>query len=270
MRGRILLSGLLAVTTACGSSSGGGGVASKASPSASAPAPLTVTMSIQDGAVLTKAVTWEAKPAASNSDPISNVDFSIDGKVRWTEQNEPYVFDDDGEVLPPWLLGNGAHVLSVHAVALSGAEGTATAHVTVRTETTANEALTGTYKRTVTADDQQRVMDYRTPDKGAFGEITATGQWTLKILPEGRLEARLVSEPNNVFVLPFTVAGNRMTLYGPAVWLEPNPAKPDKFCEPEQPSEYLWQRTGPTLKISSLQQVCADRDIVFVGTWTPA
>jgi hypothetical protein len=227
-------------------------------------------MTIADGAVLSQAVTWEAKPAMSDSDPISKVEFSIDGKVRWTEENEPYVFDDDGQVLAPWLLGNGTHVLSVHAVALSGAEGTATAHVTVRADTTANAALTGSYHRTVTAEDQKRVMSYRTADKGAFGEVSATGEWTIKILPDGRIEGRIVTEPDSLFVTPFTVKGNRLTLYGTAVWLEPNPAKPDKFCEPEGPSEYLWQRKGATVKISSLQQVCADRDIVFVGTWTPA
>jgi hypothetical protein len=138
---RIFIPALLLASAACGSSSGGG-TASKASPetspSASAAAPFSVSMSISDGAVLSQAVTWEAKPAAGDADPISKVEFSIDGKVRWTEENEPYVFDDDGQLLPPWLLGNGAHVLAVHAVALSGAEGTATAHVTVRTETTAN------------------------------------------------------------------------------------------------------------------------------------
>jgi hypothetical protein len=273
-RARLALVAALISTTAaaCGSSSGGD-AASKASPEASpsaSPATLTVSMSIQDGAVLANAVTWEAKPTASDTDPISKVEFSIDGKVRWTEENEPYVFNDDGEVLPPWLLGNGAHVLAVHAVALSGAEGSATAHVTVRAETTANEALTGTYHRTVTADDQQRVMGYRTEDKGAFGDVSPPGEWTIKILPEGRIEGRIVTEPDSLFVVPFTVKGNRLTLYGSAVWLEPDPTKPDKFCEPERPSEYLWQRKGATVKISSLQQVCADRDIVFVGTWTPA
>jgi hypothetical protein len=227
-------------------------------------------MSIQEGAVLSQAVTWEAKPTVSGTDPISKVEFSVDGKVRWTEENEPYVFDDDGQVLAPWLLGNGAHVLAVRAVALSGAEGTATAHVTVRAETTANKALTGSFHRTVTADDQKRAMPYRTPDKGAFGEVSTTGEWTMKILPDGRIEGRAVTEPDSLWVLPFTVKGNRMTVYGPAVWLEPDPSKPDKFCEPERPSEYLWQRTGRTLKITSLQQVCADRDIVLVGTWTQA
>jgi hypothetical protein len=230
---------------------------------------VTVSSSIPDGAVLTKALTWEAKVDAG-SDTVSKVEFSIDGKMLWTETDEPYIFDEDGQVLPPWLLGNGAHVLSVKAVTGGGIEATAAAHVTVRTDTTANEAVADTYSRTVTSEDGQRVKPYRTADKGAFGEIPPTGSWTLKILPEGMLEGYDPNEPANPFVQPYSVSGNRLTLYGPAVWKQADPSKPSLFCDPEKPSEYLWQRVGPTLALTSLQQACADRDMVVVGTWTPS
>jgi hypothetical protein len=69
------------------------------------------------------------------------------------------------------------------------------------------------------------------------------------------------------FVEPFTVDGSRVTLYGPAVWRQPDPENPSKFCEPERPGTYTWSRSGTTLTITTEQEVCADRDILLVGTW---
>jgi hypothetical protein len=194
------------------------------------------------------------------------VEFSIDGKLRWTEKNEPYVFDDDGQLLPPWLLGNGRHVLAVHAVASSGAEGTATAHVTVRTNTSQDAALAGSYRRQVTAADLQRTTVYRTAALGAFGERPPVGTYTLQVTANGRLQGSYpVPDP---FVEPFTVSGDKLRMYGAAVWAQPDPSKPNLFCEPEQPSDYTWRRTATTLVLTPVQHVCADRDTVMVGTWT--
>ena len=66
---------------------------------------------------------------------------------------------------------------------------------------------------------------------------------------------------------PYSVNGSAMTLYGPAVWRQPNPQSPNLFCEPETPSDYTWSLSGSTLTIRNKQQACADRDIVFVGRW---
>jgi hypothetical protein len=58
-----------------------------------------------------------------------------------------------------------------------------------------------------------------------------------------------------------------VTLYGPAVWRQSDPENPSKFCEPERPGLYTWSLSGPMLTIKTKQKVCADRDIVMVGTW---
>jgi hypothetical protein len=227
-----------------------------------------VTSTIKDGAVLSAALPWQASVEAGAADSVSRVEFVVDGKVRWTERSEPYVFDDDGQLLTPWLLGNGAHVLSVRAVAGSGADGVATARVTVRASTAANAQLAGTYHRQVTSADGQRVAAYRTPDKGAFGDVPPLGDWTIKVLVGGRIEGHDPIEPTVPFEEPFTVSGNRLRLYGPAVWMQPDPSEPDLFCEPEQPSDYVWRLSGTTLTISAVQKACADRDMVMVGSWT--
>ena len=72
----------------------------------------------------------------------------------------------------------------------------------------------------------------------------------------------------NPFIEPFTLSGSTMRLYGPAVWRQPKPESPNLFCEPEKPSDYTWSLTGTSLTIANEQRVCADRDIVLVGTWT--
>lgn len=74
--------------------------------------------------------------------------------------------------------------------------------------------------------------------------------------------------PPTPFIEPFTLSGSSMRLYGPAVWRQPDPESPNLFCEPEAPSDYAWSLTGTSLTNANVQRVCADRDIVLVGTWT--
>lgn len=200
---------------------------------------------------------------------MSEVDFLVDGKKLWVENNEPYFFDDDHQLLTPWLLGNGDHVLTAHVVTVNGATADLTAHVNVRINIAAGKSIAGTYSRVVTRADQRRAESYRVASKGAFGDESPTGKWTIVIKPNGEI---LTSDPgsdhSNPGVEPFTLAGSTMRLYGPAVWAQHNPQDASKFCEPEAASDYRVHLSGSTLTISNVQKACADRDIVFVGAWT--
>jgi hypothetical protein len=263
--------GLVALA-ACEGSGGSGstGTPTTEPPSSSAaPAAPIVTMTIADHAKLTGAVPWQVKVTTSGDDAVLEVDFIIDGKQQWREQSSPYFFDDDHQVLPPWLLGKGPHELTAHVVMVSGANADVTASVDVRSEVSKNRQIAGKYHRTVTTAEQQRVMSYRTPDKGAFGEVPPTGRWTLQIKPNGEIFGRDPLGKESVpFVTPFTLSGSTVRLYGAAIWRQPDPSTPSKFCEPESASDYTWSLSGSSLTIRNKQNVCADRDIVFVGTWT--
>ena len=228
-------------------------------------------MSIDDHAVLRRAVPWRVTVKLAENDLVNEVDYLIDGKKRWVEQEEPFFFNDDHQLLAPWVLGDGNHVLAAHVVTLNGATTDVTARVRVPADVSTNTAIAGTYRRTVTKADQQRVTPYRVPSKGAFGEVPPTGRWTIHIQRNGEI---IGVDPNgdtaNPFVEPYLLSGATMTMYGPAVWDQPNPDVPNLFCEPERPSDYSWQLSGATLTITAKQNVCAARDTVLVGTWTRA
>lgn len=262
----------VAVLAACGGGSSSGGTVPSSPPSGSpsAAAPV-VTMSIDDRATLTRAVPWRVTVKAASDDIAQRVDFIVDGKTLWQEENSPYFFDDDHELLPPWLLGNGKHTLTAHVLTVNGATADAVAHVTVNVDLSGNKAVAGQYERVVTKADQHRAEPYRVGAKGAFGEESPTGKWSINVKPNGEIfgfDPRGSSD--GYFVEPFTVHGSSMRLYGAAVWRQPRLAQTgaNKFCEPEAASDYTWQLSGSSLTINNVQKACADRDIVFVGTWT--
>jgi hypothetical protein len=226
-------------------------------------------MTITNHARLTHAVPWQVTVSNASTEAVQEVDFLIDGRQAWVEREPPYSFDDDSQLLAPWLLGEGKHALTAHVVMGTGATTDATAQVVVDVAGSRNSDIAGTYRRTVTTADQRRVEPYRVPSKGAFGDVSPTGTWTIHISTNGEIVGVDPSgDEANPFIEPFTLVGSDLRLYGPAVWRQPNPGSPNLFCEPESPSDYTWSLTGRSLTIANVQKVCADRDIVLVGTWT--
>ena len=102
---------------------GGGGTPPPPPPP---PPAFSVSSSIADGATLTGALVWEAKP----SQAVSKVDFYIDSVLKWTEIVAPYIYNGDGNTLDTKTLSNGSHALKVVATATGGA--TAALSVTVQ------------------------------------------------------------------------------------------------------------------------------------------
>jgi Bacterial Ig domain len=96
------------------------------------PSSFTTTSSIQNGATLSGSVTWTASPSGGT---VSQVDFLIDGNVKWTEKLSPYYFNGDGKQLDTTTLSSGAHTLAVNAYSTGGAKATASSSVTVSNTT---------------------------------------------------------------------------------------------------------------------------------------
>jgi hypothetical protein len=88
-----------------------------------------VTSSVASGAVLEGSVTWTATPSGAT---VGQVDFLVDGAVRWTERATPYQFNGDPDgTLDTTTLSAGPHTLAVEAYASDGRTAAVTSSVTV-------------------------------------------------------------------------------------------------------------------------------------------
>jgi hypothetical protein len=248
----------LVAVTGCGSSATGGSAQATSTPRSAA---FSVTSSILDGASLSEPIAWTATATVG----LSRVDFLVDGAVKWTEYKTPYFFNDDGNLLHPWLLGAGPHLLATRAVATNGAQASSSAHVTVTAGAHVPVALAGTFTRSVAAPDYDRTAGYRTQADINVGRAP-DGVWTAHFQPNGVI---LFDDPKGsggAEALSAS-AGGTLTLGGPVNWLVPKDRQ-GSFCEKEAPGQYHWSIAGRTLTITGDKKECADRDSVFIGNWT--
>jgi hypothetical protein len=178
LEGRIALVGLLVVAvSACGGgSTGGKAVTSSRPPSENASAGhLSLSSSLANDETLRKPTTWSVTVHGA---PVDHVDFFIDGRKRWTENNPPYFFNDDDQFLEPWLLSPGKHVLSAQATAATGETAVATDNVQMGPAPVAPRELAGTFTRTVTQSDLDRTA--KDPGRQADASLPP-GDWTMKL-----------------------------------------------------------------------------------------
>jgi hypothetical protein len=229
------------------------GCASTAQPAATATATATVTSSITDGSTLSAPLKWTASVKPEKGQRVVSVAFSVDGKTESTERNAPYVFNADNDLLYPWLLGEGRHVLGLLVTLASGSKATSTIHVTASAPPVPAE-LVGTWDHTVLQSDLTGPSDH-----------TPTGVWTILVGSNGLI---LMADPvGNHQDEAFTATSASMTMAGTVNWLVPE-NEAGGFCAPERSAVYEWQRSGSTLTLSTTKDACRDRKAVFAGTWT--
>jgi len=244
----------------CSSGSSHAAAAKSTAPSASAAVALAVTSSIPDGARLAAALPWSAR--VSPDTDVASVDFVIDGKVQWSEHNAPYFFNDDNNLLPPWLLGAGAHTLQVRATSTSGATASATSHITVTAAPTVPSALLATFARTLTKGDLDKTSTLSGYDPN---NQPPPGRWTIRFRSDYLIALGDPSNPageNETFQAD--AAGN-LTLAGPANWLTP-PDLRGGLCDPAPTDHYQWAVKGNVLTITGGTN-CPNRKALFDGTW---
>jgi hypothetical protein len=223
---------------------------------------LGVLSSISDGAALSNALQWTARPVGIADANVARVEFVIDARVCWTEQHPPYVFNGDGDELFPWVLGAGAHRLAVRIVTSSGKQASSSASVTVSDPIPVPTQLAGTYTRDVTAADVRRTQSFR---HEPLGQVLPAGTWRLRIVCGGVItfEDPRGSGGNEAFT---ATPGGTLALQGPANWILP-PSRQGGFCEVEPLGVYAWSAGPRTLVLTPLRDRCADRNSMFTGTW---
>jgi hypothetical protein len=249
----------LALVAGCAGSFGGSPATSSAPPAVGVTHPpakaLSVSSSLKSGAVLTAALPWTADVAGGG---VQSVDFLIDGKLVWTEKNAPYFFNDDGELLMPWLLGAGAHDLAVRATGTDGQAAQAVARVTTRGPSALPRGIVGTFTRTVTQADVDRTAS----NPGREAQTVPLGKWVMHLQP-GLL--RFVDALGGGGGEAVGVTSSNLRMFGSPNWILP-PVERGGFCHAEPPVSFAWKHTGRLLQISGGGN-CADRDAVFVGMW---
>src|SRR4029077_12294656 len=80
---------------------------------------LKVSSTLDRTSTLPHRITWQAKTNAPSSS-IEEVDFLIDGKLRWVEHTAPYFYGSDGDWLVTSFLTAGMHRFAVRAKTTDG------------------------------------------------------------------------------------------------------------------------------------------------------
>lgn len=234
-----------------------------AAPHAVAAVDWGVTSSIPDGATLSGPVQWEAEPSGTPPGGLDRVEFLIDGTTRWIEHNPPFVFNNDGNYLYPYLLGRGHHELVVRAVSTTGEQVTAAAGVQV-THATPHipRALRATWKRSIS---QSQIQHGSAPGDPPL----PAGVYRLKLGANGVLVA---TPPPGQFTPgdgAFTAtARGRIDFGGSLNWLTAQSGA-DGICHGTASfSRYRWKMRHRAISLKVVRDPCHLRAAILAGRWT--
>ena len=221
----------------------------------------SVSSSIADGATLKGYPRWFATLSGNPPGGIDHIDFAVDGEVLWTEHNAPYYFNDDHFSFAAWLLGRGAHTLTVHALSVGGDDSTATAHVTVTAKPpTLPKALVGEIGRRVTAADVRRYSSPRPVE-------IKPGAYAIKLRHNGLFHGR--SAAGGTWGTLSKATARTITFGPPAQWLGNGPNERGTICSPQHTSmTYRWKRVGRFLSFKAVgRDACPNRQAIVQGRW---
>jgi hypothetical protein len=242
--------------------------------------PLAVTSSIDGQKVLPQQSRWLAHPNVAPAD-VTEVDFLIDGKLRWVEHSAPYTYggDDNGANLAylftSWLAP-GPHTFAARVVASGGRTATDKVNARVVPAPAPPTALAGTWTRVLTAKDRAKA-----DPKYGTDNVPPAGRWRLVIDRIGIWE---LDPLGTGIAQAYSVSGAVLHSYAP-IEMVPRKANGDpgeirRFgsridagggidCTEAGPfGTYHWSVTNNQLQLTSLREPCGQRRAVYEGTWT--
>jgi len=276
LAGAVVLTAVAASATV-GVELGTGG--SSARPASSRLAGKPTTSSLDGKTVLPQRTRWVVHPDVPDS-AVREVDFIIDGKLRWVERIPPYYFGGDengtnpGYLITTWLTA-GEHVFTSHVVSAGGKAATDVVTARVQPAPRPPAALGGTWTRTVTKQDQAK----STPVFGVgVGNVPPAGVWRLVFDRTGAWEldprkTGIVNEDNVVADVVFAYAPISM-----APCSDHGACGVKRFghhdiggrdCNAAGPfGSYRWSVSGARLTLTAIHEPCGQRRAVWEGTWT--
>jgi hypothetical protein len=246
---------------------------------AGASRPLTVTSTIDRKTVLPPYLHWIATPNVKPS-RIKEVDFLIDGKLRWVEHYAPYNYASDdhhghlGFLFTSWLVP-GKHAFTARAVTITGGTATDTVVARVLPAVAPPAKLAGTWTRTMASTEQQKC-----DPKFGTDNCPPPGVWKLVFDSVGVWE---LDPFHGGIVTAYSVNGNALHAYAPIQMVprKPNgdPGQIRRFgqhfdagggidCNEAGPfTSYTWSVSGDQLTLTALDHNCGQQRAIWEGTW---
>lgn len=202
-------------------------------------------------------IRWLGIPSLPSTQ-IAEVDFLIDGKLRWREQHAPYTYGNDGNYLVTSWLPPGPHLFTVNAVARDHERATRSVKATIASAETPPAALAGTWHRQVSPAES--------------GDAGPPGNWRLTINRVGwrfRDPGTHGAFVDVAYLKPNVLEGRGGIFTG----LDLHGVEGNIWCDAAIPVRYHWSVAGNTLTITLTgSDRCGSghtrEHTVWVGDWT--
>jgi hypothetical protein len=234
--------------------------------------PIRVRSSLDAAKVLPLRTRWLAYPSVSPS-KIKEVDFLIDGKLRWIERYSPYNYGSDdshghlGFLITTWLTP-GVHRFTARAVPYAGRTASHTSVARVLPAPTPPAELAGTWTRNVTAEDVAKATSGEGPLPGVWKLVfDGVGAWVLDPLGSGVVE-QYEATPTGIHayapiqMAPFSDGKGGIARFG-------HRGIGGTVCNYDGPSgSWTWLVSGDQLTLTPIKEACGDRRAIWEGTWT--
>jgi hypothetical protein len=230
-----------------------------------------VRSSLDGKSALPYRIAWNAYPSAPSS-RIKEVDFLVDGTIRWIEQHPPYGYADGDGFVTTWL-STGKHRFTVRAVETNGARSSDTVVAAVHAAPEPPAQLSGSWHRTVDTSSLHNPPGIENPS-GTY-TLTFERRWIRAHFPGRFVPAGPNSSVHNghgwIIDAYGVYRGSTITIAGAVNYhvLHDSDQQGGFWCGPKNPAVYRWIVNGDTLTLSPVgADRCAGRKLTWSGDWT--
>lgn len=241
---------------------------------------LKVTSSLDGKTVLPHRISWMAYSTVPMT-AIKEIDYLIDGKLRWVGHDSRSTYSDTGGYLVTSWLTPGMHKFTVRTVALNGQTASDTVTARVLPAPIPPPAILGSWQRTVdTADaptpgSSGNPTDTDTPS-GTY-TITFSRKWIEDHFPgKFTISGSIGDATGDGFELLSDWTPKPTTLHvAGAISIQPFDGDTDQlggsWCYWGGPgADYTWKVSGTALTLEPVggTDACAIRGFIWTGKWT--
>jgi hypothetical protein len=208
--------------------------------------------------VLPHRIHWHGIPSIPPAG-VKEVDFLIDGKIRWREQRPPYTYGNDGNYLVTTWLSPGRHRFTVTAISTDHRSATTSTTIRVLPGAPPPADIAGTWTRILTKAEAGGAID------------SAPGRWRLTIDKVG-WKFRDPGTHGALVDVAYLAPGTIEARGGIATKLPGRGDEGNIWCDaPFEPVRYRWVVESDTLTLTVAgPKRCDGQSNVWARTWSRA